>query len=82
MEPSEPELGILLGWIAHDAGANIMLKMQSSSKVPDGEEDVQEFRYFLTKQQAVQLGNFLFKMAGETAPERHKPRLLDRLMGR
>ena len=38
-------------------------------------------RYFLTKQQAVQLGNFLYGVAGETPPTQKKRGFIQRLMG-
>jgi biofilm regulator BssS len=79
---TEEDFGVLLGWIANPAGQNIMLKMQSSREKPRSDEEVQEFRYFLSKQQAIQLGNFLYRMSGETAPVRSKAPFLDRLLGR
>ena len=63
------------------AGENISLLMQSASKVVKDDADVREFRYFMSKQQAVQLGNYLYRVAGETAPVRPKRGLLDRLFG-
>ena len=75
------QFGKLLGWRADPAGENISLLMQSASKVLKDDADVREFRYFMSKQQAVQLGNYLYRVAGETAPVRPKRGLLDRLFG-
>ncbi|MBX7526549.1 hypothetical protein [Qipengyuania vesicularis] len=75
------DFGMLLGWRADPAGEKIALLMQSSSKVVESDDDVREYRYFLTKQQAVQLGNFLYGVAGETPPPPRKPGLLERLLG-
>ncbi|UOR15115.1 hypothetical protein [Qipengyuania aquimaris] len=72
--------GMLLGWKADPAGEKIALLMQSTSKVVDSSEDVREYRYFMTKQQAVQLGNYLYELAGETAPKR-KRGWMERLFG-
>ena len=73
--------GMLLGWRADPAGENIALLLQSSSKIVKDDADVREYRYFMSKQQAVQLGNFLYRVAGETAPVKHKRGLIDRLLG-
>ena len=73
--------GMLLGWRADPAGEKIALLMQSTNKVVESDEDVREFRYFLTRQQAVQLGNFLYGVAGETPPARKKRGLLDKWLG-
>ena len=76
------DFGILLGWSADPAGKRIALKLQSTRKVVESEEDVREFRYFLTKEQAVQLGNYLFTIAGETAPARKRPGFVERFLSR
>lgn len=76
------DFGILLGWKAEPAGTRIALKLQSTRKVIEKSEDVREFRYFLSKEQAVQLGNYLYTLAGETAPVRRRPGLIDRLFAR
>ena len=73
--------GMLLGWKGDPAGEKIALLMQSTTKKVERDEDVREFRYFLTRQQAVQLGNFLYTMAGETAPKTRRRGFLDRLLG-
>ena len=77
----DDKFGMLLGWKADPAGEKIALLMQSTSKVVDSKEDVREYRYFLTKQQAVQLGNYLYGVAGETAPSRKKRGFLKKLFG-
>ena len=73
--------GMLLGWRADPAGEKIALLMQSASKVVGASEDVREYRYFLTRQQAVQLGNYLYGLAGETPPAGRRKGLLERLFG-
>ena len=71
---------MLLGWKADPAGEKIALLLQSASKRVDSDRDVREYRYFLSKQQAVQLGNYLFDLASETAPRR-KRGWIERLTG-
>ena len=82
-KPSESDpdrdYGVLLGWKSAPAGNRFMLTMQSTRETPKGPEDVREFRYFITKQQAVLLGNYLYTIAGETAPVRKKRGLIERL---
>ena len=78
---ADENFGMLLGWDAAPAGDRIALKMQSTRKIVESEGDVREFRYFLSKEQAVQLGNYLYTLAGETAPTRKKRGLIERLMG-
>ncbi|WP_324827654.1 hypothetical protein [Qipengyuania zhejiangensis] len=65
---TQDDFGMLLGWRANPAGDKIALLLQSASKVVEHSGDVREYRYFLTKQQAVQLGNYLYGLAGETPP--------------
>ena len=77
----EDDFGMLLGWRADPAGKKIALLMQSTSKVVESDNDVREYRYFLTKQQAVQLGHYLFGVAGETPHAPRKRGLVDRLLG-
>lgn len=80
-DEEKDSFGMLLGWKADPAGDNISLLMQSASKVVEGQKDVREFRYFMSKQQAVQLGNYLFRVAGETAPVRPKRGFFARMFG-
>ena len=77
-----PDLGVLVGWIARPAGDRIVITMQSAKTVPDGPDDVDEKRYFLSKEQAVLLGNTLYELAGATPPRRSKPDLIERIFAR
>lgn len=77
----DENFGILLGWSSTPAGERIALKMQSTRKIVESDEDVREFRYFLSKEQAVQLGNYLFTVVGETAPAPRRRGFFRRLMG-
>ena len=73
------DFGVLLGWDSGPAGDRIMLIMHSARKTPDTNDDVRDFRYFLSKEQAVLLGNYLYGLAGETAPKRKSRSLIERL---
>ena len=80
-DSADENFGMLLGWDASPAGERIALRMQSTRKIVESQGDVREFRYFLSKEQAVQLGNYLYTIAGETAPTRKKRGFLDKLLG-
>ncbi|QPC99792.1 hypothetical protein [Qipengyuania soli] len=78
----ERDFGVLLGWKATPAGNQTLLIMQSTRKTPQSNDDVREFRYFITKEQAVLLGNYLYMVAGETPPRRKRPGLIERILSR
>ena len=80
-DSGDTQFGVLLGWESAPAGERIALNLQSTRKMVESAEDVHEFRYFLSKEQAVQLGNYLYRLAGETAPTRKKRGLIERLLG-
>ncbi|MXO85110.1 hypothetical protein GRI38_03600 [Altererythrobacter aurantiacus] len=73
---------VLLGWSAGDLGDRLSLRMQSLDASQERDQDVHETCMFMTKTQAVQLATYLFQITGESAPTRHKPPLLDRLLGK
>ncbi len=80
-EASREDHGALVGWSAENLGSKMALRIQSVNKPPPhDDEDVHSFLYVMDKNQAVQLGNYLFEMAGQTAPRR-KRNWLDRLLG-
>lgn len=73
--------GALVGWSAERLGSRMALKIQSvQTPPPHGPEDIRSFLYVLDKNQAVQLGNYLFEVAGQTPPRR-KRGWLNRLLG-
>jgi len=77
----DENFGILLGWQADPAGERFALTLQSTRKVVEAREDVREFRYYMSREQAVQLGTYLFRITGETAPSRKRAGFFDRLLG-
>ena len=74
------DFGALVGWTANDLGERLALRMQSvTTAPPHTAKDIHSFTFVMTKQQAVQLGEFLFKSAGQTHVER-KRNWLERLL--
>jgi hypothetical protein len=80
-QETRSDTAALLGWHATPMGERIVLCMECTDRRPPiSKGDVQSRYLMLTRQQAVQLGQYLFTVAGATAPERKKP-LLDKLFG-
>ena len=65
-----PDFGVLLGWEIEPAGRRIAIRMQSATRIPDTGEDVREYRYFLSREQAAQLADNLFRHSDTTPPVR------------
>ena len=73
--------GALVGWTSQDLGKRAVLQVQSVTKqAPHTAEDVHSFNFLIDKNQAVQLGHYLFELAGQRAQPRKKS-WLDRLLG-
>lgn len=81
-DTQDADFGALVGWTADELGDRIVLRMQSAQDVPVNNDNLRQFAYFLTKEQAVLLGNFLFRVAGETAPKSSRSGKLGRLFGK
>lgn len=80
-EDTREDHGALVGWGAQNLGDRLVLKIQSVDKPPPHEEeDVHSFLYVMDRNQAVQLGNYLFDITGQTPPKRRR-NWLDRLLG-
>lgn len=72
--------GALVGWSSHDLGNRIILRLENvTTPPPHSKEDVQCTTLLLNKQQAVLLGEYLYKASGQTSPHTRKPGLIDRL---
>ena len=81
-QPLDEMHGALVGWHIVPSGERMVLNIQSvTTPPPHSREDVQIHRFIINRNQAVQLGNYLFEMSGQTPPRRHRKRLLDRLIG-
>jgi biofilm regulator BssS len=74
--------GVLVGWTSQDLGKRMVLHLQGvTTPAPHSPDDVDSFYFLMDKNQAVQLGNQLFKIAGQTPPRKRKKGWLDRMMG-
>lgn len=65
--------GALVGWIHEDLGDRVVVRLQSIRQ-PRREADapVDEFRYFMTKNQAVVLANYLYTISDRLPQPRRK----------
>ena len=73
------DCGILLGWKFDPVGERVKLGMQSARETWNTHNAVREFKYFMSKERAVLLGNYLYGSAGETFMVRRKPGFCARL---
>ena len=77
------DIGVLIGWRCSELGSKIVLTLQSKMAGDDlakGQYD--ERRYFLTKNQAAVLANFLTEVSGCAQPRRNSRSWLSRLLER
>ena len=75
-------LGALVGWTAMPTGERVVLNLQTVRKPPPHTgEDVERHALVLTSTQAVQLGNYLFSITGQTPPSPRPKGVLGRLLG-
>lgn len=59
------DYGALVGWSHQDLGDRVMVRLQSTRSSEKGsDETLDEFRYFMTKNQAVVLANYLYGISG------------------
>lgn len=74
--------GALVGWKAEDLHDRIVLRMQFVHKPPPhSRDDVHHSVLVIDKNQAVQLGNYLFEITGQTKPA-SRPSWFGRLIGK
>jgi trimethylamine:corrinoid methyltransferase-like protein len=75
--------GALVGWTSQSLGSRLVLHVEGvTTPPPHDEEAVDSFYFVMEKNQAVLLGNYLFRMAGATQPAPPRRKLLHRLFGR
>ncbi len=75
--------GALVGWTGERLGDRVILKLESiRSAHPQSDEDVQDFRYFLTRSQAAVLANYLYEISGQTPALQHRRGWLSKLLHR
>jgi len=67
------DFGALVGWDHQDLGDRLMVRLQST-QTPGLEagKQLDEFRYFMTKNQAVVLANFLFSISDRLPQAKRK----------
>ena len=76
------EFGALVGWTAERTGDRLTLRVQSVTRPPPhAVGDVRSNYFVLDRNQAVQLGNFLFDMVEQQRPVPRRRGLLARLLG-
>ena len=76
------DYGALVGWTSSRSDKRVTLRLQSVDKpAPHRKEDIHSFVYVMDENQAVQLGNVLFEITGQTKPDKKGRGLLARLFG-
>ena len=76
------DYGALVGWTTRVQGDRLVLRMQSVDKAPPHRRgDVHSHLYVMDRQQALQLGNYLFEIAEAHKPTRRGRGLFARLFG-
>lgn len=69
------DFGALVGWDHENLGDRVMVKLQSTRKAELGAGNPpDEFRYFMTKNQAVVLANYLYSISERLPQPRRKRR--------
>jgi biofilm regulator BssS len=79
---SDDEVRVLVGWTAEDFRANLVLRLETVTPLPQSQEDVLVSRLVLNKEQAVQLGNMLYELSGLLTPKMAGPSRLERMLSR
>jgi len=65
--------GALVGWTHENLGDRVVLKVQSTRKHALTKDEVpDEFRYFMTKNQAVVLANYLYSISDRLPQPRRR----------
>ena len=68
-----PDFGALVGWDHQDLGDRIMVRLQSTqTSGTDADKQIDEFRYFMTKNQAVVLANYLYSISDRLPQAKRK----------
>ena len=65
--------GALVGWTHENLGDRVVVRLQSTRKAGLAPEEApDEFRYFMTKNQAVVLANYLYSISDRLPQPRRK----------
>lgn len=71
MSDNQDEHGALVGWTAQRLGDRLVLRLQSVTRPPPHDaKDISVRHIMMDRQQALQLGHFLFEMFDESKPEK------------
>ena len=67
------QYGALVGWAHENLGDRVVVRLQSTRKQRMALDDkVDEFRYFMTKNQAAVLANYLYSISERLPPPRRR----------
>ena len=67
------DFGALVGWDHENLGERVMLRLQSTTTPGLGAgKQLDEFRYFMTKNQAVVLANYLYSISDRLPQAKRK----------
>lgn len=70
-EDPRESYGALVGWKSDDLYDRIILRLETvTTPPPHRREDITKSVIIVDKNQAVQLGNYLFEISGQTKPPR------------
>lgn len=65
------DMFVLVGWTSTGLGDRLVLRMQGvNTPPPHKQEDVKVTEFYLSRNQAAQLGQYLFEATGQTAPRK------------
>ncbi|RPF71012.1 hypothetical protein [Aurantiacibacter spongiae] len=80
---NDVDYSVLVGWTTTVVDADrLTLRMQSvTTPPPHSREDVRSHVYVLDRNQAVQLGNFLFELVDQTKPQGRRAGWFRRMFG-
>jgi hypothetical protein len=75
-------MGVLVGWTHRDVNGRLDLRLQSvQSAQHAGPEDAESHHFFMTRNQAAVLANYLMTISRQTPPVRRRLGFLGKLLG-
>ena len=67
--------GALVGWTHQDLGERLVVRMQSKQRFSgDDSDEIDEYHYVMTKNQAAVLANYLFSISGRLPQQKSRLR--------
>ena len=62
---------VLVGWTSTNLGDRMVIRLQGvRTSPPHGPDDIETQEFYLSKDQAAQLGQYLFDSSGQIAPRK------------